>query len=206
MHGSRRESLIRVLVLSVLLALVGTATAAEEPDHEALRALKQLYEQAVSEGDPSLLKAHLDERFSGVMVTGEEVDSFEALEAYWQKIQQLMGEGGRYEVQVSPAGLSQIFGDYALASGVTDDRIVTGAGKEFRFSSRWTAICARDEAGQWRLLRVQGSIDPLGNPFVEARLRGAQVATGGAALAVGLLAGGIGGVLLGRRKRERAAT
>src|SRR5689334_7978173 len=87
--------------LSISLALVMIARADEEADHAALRSLVHEYESTIQKGDPSLLRPYPAEDFSGVMVTGEEVHNFESLDAYWNKIQALLGKVGKYSVKVN---------------------------------------------------------------------------------------------------------
>ncbi|MCY2930526.1 MAG: hypothetical protein NTV86_13710 [Planctomycetota bacterium] len=97
----------------------------QKADHEALRALVPLYEQAANEGKPSLLKPHLDPEFTGVMVTGDEVTGFSSLEDYWRKIRALIGADGKYTVKVNVAAPATIDGGLALARGTTSERVVT---------------------------------------------------------------------------------
>ena len=87
------------------------ASNSEEADHDALRALVPLYERAANEGKPELLKSYLDPDFSGVMVTGDEVDSFASLQGFWANIQKMIGKGGRYHVKVNVATRSILSGN-----------------------------------------------------------------------------------------------
>lgn len=181
--------------------------AETEADHEALRNLKALYERAAAENNPDLLKPHLHEKFSGVMVTGDEVKDFASLDAFWKDIQAQMGEGGKYSVTVKPAEKSLIMGDVALAWGTADELVITGSGREYKFSSSWTAVCVRDGAA-WKILRVQATMDPIGNPFVKAAVSGVGWLAG--------VGGGFGGLVIGacglaaiqalRKRRKPAGT
>ena len=197
---------IRFAVCAVLCTLGWAPARAQQPeatgpDHDALRSLKALYEKAVNENQLDLLSAQLDPTFSGVMVTGERVGSFAEMRAYWEKIRGLMGSGGRYTVAVKP-DVSVILGDVALAKGTTDDKVVTGAGKEYVFSTEWTALLKKQNA-QWKLLRVHGSMDSIGNPFVLSAIQSAGVFAGAIAGVVGIVVGYLLRALLGRR-RQRA--
>lgn len=177
----------------------------EEADHDALRALVPKYEQAANQGKPELLKPYLDPEFSGVMVTGEELDSFASLADYWAKMQKLIGEGGKYHVKVNVASRSILSGDLAVAHGTTSDEVVTSSGKEYRFEGRWTAVC-RKRDGQWKVLRIHGSMDPIFNPFVAATVSGSSVFAGVVAGIVGLMIGWFVHVLLSRRRKAAAGT
>lgn len=174
----------------------------EEADHEALRRLKDVYEQAVNGNQLDLLAPHLHPDFFGVMITNEHVRNVDEMRAYWQRIQALIGEGGRYTTTLNPER-SVILGDLALARGTSDDLVVTDEGQEYRFTSSWTVVCQR-QGGQWKVLRAQGTIDPVQNEFVRTFMRRAAVQAA--------LVGGLAGVALGwlvailfRRIRTRKA-
>lgn len=153
------------------------AAAGNEANHDAIRALVPAYEEAANQGKPELLKPYLDPEFSGVMITGDAVDSFASLEGYWAKIQKLMGEGGKYHVKVNVATRSVLSGDLAVARGTTDEEVTTGRGKQYRFPGQWTAVL-RKRDGQWKILRVQGSMDPISNPFVMAAVSRSSLFSG----------------------------
>lgn len=174
----------------------------EEADHEALRRLRHVYEQAVNEDQVDLLAPYLHSDFFGVMITNEHVRNLEEMRAYWQRIKALIGPGGRYTTTLNPER-SVILGDLALARGTTDDVVVTDDGDEYRFSTSWTVVCQR-EGGQWKVLRAQGTMDPVQNEFVRTFLRRAGLQ--------GALIGGLAGIAVGvlspilfRRFRRRSA-
>ena len=197
--------LLRALCVVLALAATGSAVRAqapanpqEEAEHQALRDLRAVYEQAIRENRVELLQPHLHPEFSGVMVTGRQVTSFDEVRQYWQDIRGLIGEGGRYTTTVKPEW-STIVGDVALARGTSDDVVVTGDGDEFRFQSFWTAVLQKHE-GRWKIRRMQGTMDPIGNPFVREF---AQRAVTRAALGAGLLGlfAGVAVMLFVRRRR-----
>jgi ketosteroid isomerase-like protein len=185
-----------------LLAGLGPAQADEAADHDALRKLRRVYEQAVAEDRVDLILPYLDPQFTGVMLTGEEVKGADGMRAYWKKIKDLMGPNGKYTVTVEPDDLSTLMGDIAIAKGTTADVVVTDRG-DYRFTSHWTAVCRRT-GGEWKILRVQGSMDPVGNPFVKKILTTSALSTGGGGAGLGLLGGAVLGFLFGRRKKAAA--
>jgi ketosteroid isomerase-like protein len=193
-----------ILAASSALCVASAASADEEADHEALRQLVREYEAAVQKGDPSLLQPHLAAGFTGVMITGEAVDSFESLDAYWERIQALLGDGGTYRVKVNVAELATIVGDVAFARGTTEDTAVTSDGKEYQFEGFWTAICTR-EADGWKILRVHGSMDAITNTFVKTALRTTATSTAIIGGIVGFAVGAILFWLVGRRRRSLPA-
>lgn len=178
---------------------VGRLSADDEADHEALRKLRGLYERAVAEDNVELLVPHLDPQFTAVMLTGELVVGADGMRAYWTKIKDLMGPGGKYTVTVEP-DLSTLLGDVALAKGTTNDVVVTNQG-DYRFRSQWTAVLRRVD-GQWKVLRIQGSMDPVGNPFVKKALATSAMWSGGGGVGLGSVAGLLVGLFLGRRGRK----
>jgi ketosteroid isomerase-like protein len=188
-------------LMACLWTLAFPSFADEAADHAALKALVAEYEEAVAKGDPAALEPHLAPGFSGVMITGEEVENFAALEAYWNKIQRLLGEGGKYTVKVNVAAPATIVADNAFAHGTTDDKAVTSDGNEYQWEGFWTAVCVRD-GDTWKILRVHGSMDSVTNTFVATAVK--RAAVGGAVVGgiVGLLIGAVAIWLLGRRRRS----
>lgn len=162
---------------------------AQSADRRALLKVKDLYEEAANNGNPSQLKPHLDPEFTGVMVTNEAVQSFTDVQAYWDKISAMLGAGGRYKTKINVDGHAVIDGELAIAHGTSEDVAITAGGKEYPFSSRWTAVCRRDAEGQWKILRVHGSIDPLNNVFISSADRMARFLIGATAAAVGAVSG-----------------
>ena len=189
--------------LATLIALLAAALPAQEPpaagpDHDALRALKTVYERAVSENRLELLEPHLDPEFTGVMLTGEIVRGIEDARRYWTKIRGLIGEGGRYTAALKPE-TSTILGDVALAKGTTEDVVITGGGTEYRFEAAWTAVC-RKSGGEWKLLRLQGTMDPIRNVFALAAVKASAYGAGAIAGPGGFILGIVIALIIKRRR------
>jgi hypothetical protein len=188
---------------TVVVALSWCAVAAPAlfaggaDDRAEVRALEDLYAQAISDGPLERLAPALDAEFHGVMLTGDAVAGLEDLKTYEQKLKALIGPSGRYRVTIatSPA---QILGDVAVSRGVTED-VIAVAGREYHLAGQWTAV-ARRRDGVWKLYRVHASTDPIGNPLVLDRLTAGRVAFGGALLVGGLIGGALIGVALARRR------
>jgi ketosteroid isomerase-like protein len=179
---------LTALVTSLALLQASDAAANEEADHAALRELVTVYENAIDKSDPDVLKPHLADDFTGVMVTGEEVASLESLDAYWAKIQGYLGDGGKYTVKVKVPEPATIIGDLAYAHGTTEDLAVTSDDKKYPFQGYWTAVCRRD-GDAWKIVRIHGSMDALTNTFVMTSLQRASTYSG--------VIGGVAGFLLG---------
>jgi ketosteroid isomerase-like protein len=204
MTNRRLASRVCLAVGSLLFA-TSAATADEAADHAALRQLVHDYEVAIQKGDPSLLQPYLAPGFTGVMVTGEEVNDYAALDAYWKKIQGLLGERGKYSVKVDIPEQATIAGDVAFAHGTTEDTAITSDGKEYKFTGFWTAICARQDDG-WKIVRIHGSMDAITNTFVVAALRAASTSAAIFGGVAGFVVGAILFWILGRRQCRAATT
>ena len=194
---------VAIAVTSTVLILGLSAPVlaeGEDADHEALRALKGIYETAVMENKLDRLEPHLHPQFTAVMLTGETVGGYAELTAYWSKMRELIGEGGTYSFELEP-DTSLIFGDIALSTGKSAETVVTDSGDSFRFDSGWTAVSQRTADG-WKLLRVQGTMDPITNEFVAKGVQAASMTFGGGGLALGLVLGVILRSLIGRKKAE----
>ncbi len=183
---------IFVLAFSSSLALADDAA-----EHAALRKIKAAYEDAVNSGNPSKIGPFLAKEATGVMVTGEPVAGLEGLESYWKKVQSLIGPGGSYQVKVN-VDKSDLYGDLAVSSGTTDDVVRLADGRELKFNSLWTTIC-RKENGDWKLIRMQATMDPVDNVFVSAKLKMAKISFGAGGFVLGALL--VLATFLARRRR-----
>lgn len=159
---------------------------ASEPDKEALRELRATYERAIAARDLESLKPHLAEDFTAVMVTAEEVKGFAGILDYWKKVEDFIGEGGTYTVEVD-ADDTLFEGNLAIAKGTAKERVLR-RGKPIEFTTLWTAV-ARKEGDAWKLVRLHAGIDPVGNPIIAVLQGYRQWFIGLAALVAGLLIG-----------------
>jgi ketosteroid isomerase-like protein len=191
-HFVRLAMLVGSLLASASLSasLINAAEQAEEPnhaDHEALRELRALFEKAASENQLDLLKPYLDQPFSVVTFTDREFTDFNVFKAQWQKTRDRLLAGGSYSVKLHPE-LSRLHGDVALCKGSSDNVLKTGAGREYKFNSNWTAVCRKVD-GKWKIVRAHSSLDPFGNPMVLAGATDAVIK--------GVAIAGICGLVLG---------
>jgi ketosteroid isomerase-like protein len=183
--------------LALLIALSLPALANED-DKNALRNLRTVYEQAIASRDLNALKPHLADEFTAVMITADEVKGFDGIQSYWKKVEDFLGKDGTYQVTIDPD--DTIFeGNIAIAKGRAKEYVVR-SGKTLDFTSQWTAV-ARKEGDAWKIIRIQASIDPVGNPIIAALQGYKQWLIGGAALLAGLILGR----LLPRRKSAPSA-
>jgi ketosteroid isomerase-like protein len=184
------NSLLAAVVIAVAtraaLAVEPPSTSpADEPVRAALRKLIPMYEQAVSSEDIDpekdnleTLRPYLSPDFSAVMVTSREVHSFDEMRKFWRDMKaNYIGKGGKYRVSVKPEP-SIVMGDVVVTRGTADETVVSDRGREFKYTSEWTAVFRRDPAakaddpaGQWRIVRLHASMDPVYNDFTALQSR-----------------------------------
>ena len=172
-----------IATLAIVCGFISVAHADDEAERNALRMIRTNYMEAVNSGNLAKLAPNLAKDVTGVMVTGEEVKGMDGLEAYWKKIQDLIGPGGSYHVVVN-ADKTDFFNDVAISRGNTEDTVRLPGGKELKFSSYWTAVCHKED-GVWKVFRMQAAMDPVDNVFVSLKEAKAK------------LTYGIGGVVIG---------
>lgn len=194
------------LLLSVVVAAIGmlhgfaaNARADDEADRAALRLIRTNYMEAVNSGDLAKIAPFLSKDVTGVMVTGQEVKGFDGLKDYWKQINQLIGPGGSYHVVLNVDKTDLYDGNLALSRGKTDDTLRLESGKELRFNSFWTAVC-RKEDGAWKVIRMEASMNPVDNAFVNLRLLRARMVAGACGFLVGFIL--VLGLLTLRRTRR----
>jgi Ketosteroid isomerase homolog len=178
-----------------------SSTAPDEGEHEALRRLKSGYEDAIRNNRIDAMAPYFHSDFHGVMITGRAVNSFADVQQYWRDIRGLIGEAGTYTTTVNPER-SVILGDLALARGTTDDVIKTNDGHEYRYTAFWTATLQK-EGGSWKIRTIQGTMDPVGNPFVREFGKRLVVRVSSAVGAASLILGALLGAVWQRRRAAR---
>jgi ketosteroid isomerase-like protein len=176
-----------------------TVRADDNADRNALRLIRTNYMDAANSGDLSKFKNDLSPDATGVMVTGAPVTSYDDLVAYWKSIQDLIGPGGTYHVAVN-TDKTDLFGDVAVSHGTTDETVHLANGTDFHFNSFWTAVCHK-ENGDWKVLRMQATLDPVHNVFVDYQIKKAELVYGVAGVAVGLAVSFLLRLLLGKGKK-----
>jgi len=159
----------------------------EEAEWVKIRALKPVYEDAVSSNQLEKLRPYIANNFHGVLVTGAEARSFDDLLKRNQEIRDLIGAGGSYKVKVTyePGTMS---GNLAEAHGTAQETVVTGSGKHFEYVFRWLANLIKED-GNWKLYRMQSTINPVDNVFVEDTVKYTRLFVGGGGLVIGALLG-----------------
>jgi ketosteroid isomerase-like protein len=197
---------LRPLFLLLALFTCGVPISAQEEehhqDHEALRELRRVYEQAANENNLDLLKPYLHKDFSVVMMSNREFSDFDSLKKQWQITRDEIVGDGTYEMRLEPE-LSTFLGDIAIAQGDSKNRVVTGSGEELYFDAKWTAVCVKEE-GKWKIFRGHGSLDPFRNEFVTSTVKGLVLKVTAGALIAGLVIGWLLRTWIGRKRPEAA--
>ena len=67
---------------------------ADEAEHEALRGLKAVFEEAVNKNQMELIRPYLDKDFSVVTFTDREFTDFDKFIAQWAKTREQILKGG----------------------------------------------------------------------------------------------------------------
>ncbi len=168
--------MLPVVIATVLCCLNSIARADVDADHTALRMIRTNYEDAANSGDLSKFKNDLSDQVTGVMVTGEPVTGYDGLVSYWKGIQDIIGPGGSYHVTVN-TDKTDLFGDVAVSRGTTDESVRLASGKQLDFSSYWTAVCHKENSN-WKVFRMQATLNPVHNVFVSLQLGKAKLTYG----------------------------
>ena len=164
-----RHLLISLLCCSTALAQTPATDDVHAADRAALRELGGRYEQAINSGDLRPLAPSVAPGASAVFATNDEVQGLDAMQKYFDSIKERLGKGSSYTVKLTP-DRTEFFGDIALAHGRSDETAKLGGGREYRFTTHWTAVLRKD-GGRWKAQRLHVSMDPLDNPAITARLQ-----------------------------------
>ncbi len=194
-----KTTLRRLFALTFLgLSVAHAAPPTEAALHDELRALKASYETALSSGDLKPLAPLLDAGSSGVTVDNQSFRTFAELQAIYDRFHaDFPGVVYRVKLDAQPTLLS---GDLAIAHGTAEEFVKTSAA-EFTYTSTWTAVLRRTDAG-WKLVRSQVTMDPFRNSIVTFLQKKSLLTYS----LTSLVAGVIIGLLLGAVFRRRSAT
>jgi ketosteroid isomerase-like protein len=162
------------IAISTLICLSSLPMKAdEEADRAGLRKMRMDYEEAVNTGDLLKIKNSLSPNITGIMLTGKPFEGYQGIVSYWKEVQALIGVGGIYHVTIK-SDKTDFYGDVSVSHGTTEEIIRLSTGRQLRFAALWTAICHK-EAGLWKVIRIQATMDPVDNVFVALQLKKAKL-------------------------------
>lgn len=188
MHTSMKT--LAVSLFALLAASRMFAEEARHEDHEALRHIRDTFQEAAASDELDRMKPYLATNFSIVTFTDREFLDFEAFKAQWHKTREAMlGAGGSYKVQLNPE-YSVLLGDLALCRGNSSNVMVTAKGDTFTFGAHWSVVCQKVD-GQWKIVRGHNSLDPFHNPMLKHAVKGLVLKSAAGAFAAGLLLGAL---------------
>ncbi|MEO5959236.1 MAG: nuclear transport factor 2 family protein [Opitutaceae bacterium] len=188
-----RKSLLLLCGLLAWNATLLNLSAAEDPAHNQLRALRTEVIEAIAKGDIDAVLRHVHPTVVITWQNAEVCRGPQGLREFFNRMGKDAFKG--YKVPPTPDDLTILHGG---DTGVSFGQVVANyklLGKDFEFKSRWTATLVK-ENDRWLLASYHVSMNALDNPILNAAKNGLYWAAGVAAIA-GLLIG----LLLGKRKR-----
>lgn len=171
--------------LLMILLTLGSATAAEDPAHEELRALRLTLIEAVNKGDIDSVLKHVHPDAVITWQNSEVCRGQKGLKEFFEKMGKDSFKG--YKVPPTPDELT-IFhgGDTGVSFGETVAEYHL-LGKSYELKSRWTATLVKQD-GKWLLAAYHISMNVLDNAILTAAKSGLYLAAG-IALVIGILLG-----------------
>jgi hypothetical protein len=193
-----------LVVISVFIWLTPVSSLAEEfrkADHDALKGLLKVTQQAFNTENFALLQAHIaKDSFTVVTIDGNKFESLEAFRTYWNDILK-KNKTGLERIEVNPIadGPTEFLADnVGICHGTSSDKYYFTSGDVKTMPERWTAVLLK-ESGVWKVSRIIFSANVLDNPVLTGTKDAMQKFIIWAALA-GLVIGAFGMWLLRRKK------
>lgn len=191
-----RKYLVLLCVLTISV-LPGLRAATEDPAHNELRALRTQVIDAITKGDIDAVIANVHPNVVVTWQNSEVCRGAAGLRDFFNRMGKQTFKG--YKVPPTPDELTILYGG---DTGVSFGKVVgqyTLFGKEFEFTSRWTATLVK-ENGHWLLASYHVSLNALDNPLINSAKR--SLVWG---IVIAGIAGLLTGVILARRKKVSAA-
>ena len=196
-------------LLFLALILLGGLTVAvhaeqDHADHEELRAMLQGATTAINEERFADVSKFFQPQLRVTTVNQEVIIKPEGLEPYFRS---WVGEGQyvkSMKMTMEADELTEFHGEGASRFGICRGKGVEEYslkdGRHLVLDTRWTATVTKDSQGKWKILALHLGTNFYDNPIV-AQFQAAATKLGVGGLIAGLLAGGILGYLLGRRRK-----
>ena len=192
-----------ILCVALLLAL--PIYAAEEPDHEIhqeLRGILSTVQTAINDAKFDDMLPVISQQIRATTINQEVIASRDEVTGYFNR---WFGPGGylkKLHMTLHPDALTELSADksWGLVRGSGVETYTLADGRVFDMLTRWTAVMQKDPDGKWRLRSIHIGTNFLDNPILAAA-KGALPKVGLAAGGAGILAGGLLGFFIGRRKK-----
>jgi len=175
-------------------------SAAEEAEHQALRAMRDSFVACYNQGDIEGMLALLDEQVSFTALNGEVCLGHAGVRSYHEK----MRGGTNPRVKSSSVDaveadrLTVFYGqDFGVSTGWADTSYKLADGLVFSCRVRWSNSMVKRE-GKWVIASFHTSSDIFDNPILDMSKKAARY-TAAATAAVGLAVGAALGWFLRRR-------
>jgi len=189
----RRILLVVLCMFFWLTPVVSWAEVVRQADHEALKGLLKITQQAFNTANFDLMKAHIaKDSFTVVTIDGNKFVSLDAFRNYWNDILK-KNKTGLHRIEVNPvadAPTEFLAENVGICHGTSNDKYYFTTGDARTMPERWTAIVLK-EGGNWKVSRIIFSANILDNPVLTGTKEAMQNFVMWAAL-VGLVIGALG--------------
>jgi len=165
----KMKKLLFVLLMLLSVDLSAATNTGTEADHEQLRQLLKIAQQAVNSDQPELLDAYLHPDYLITVMNQEIVSNKKPLKQLfyeWFKKPDAILKSMRTEPEASI--ITNIYGGrFGVCYGTSVDTYELADGRKFKFASKWTATVIK-EGEQWKLLTLHVGVDPINNPLIDS--------------------------------------
>jgi ketosteroid isomerase-like protein len=177
----------------LLFFTTGLVSAAEDPAHEELRALRTEIIAAVTKGDIDKVIKHVHPDVVVTWQNSEVCHGALGLKEFFERMGKKSFKG--YKVPPTPDALTLLYGgDTGISYGETIAEYQL-LGRNYEIKSRWTATLVKVD-GKWLLAAYHISMNALDNPLLNAAKNALYTA---AAIAL------VAGFFIGKIFRKRRA-
>jgi len=191
--------------LCAALLIAWPSYAMEEPDHEIheeLRAVLTTVQTAINEAKFADMLPVISQDIRATTINQEVISNRDEVTGYFNR---WFGPGGylkKLHMTLHPDALTELSADksWGLVRGSGMETYTLADDRVFDMVTRWTAVMQKDPDGKWRLRSIHIGTNFLDNPILtaaKAALPKVGIGAGGA----GILAGGLLGFFIGRRKK-----
>ena len=187
------------LLIAAFISLpILMTSAAEDPAHNELRALRDGLLAAMNKGD---IEAQVAFLHTNVVVTWHNAEVSRAHDGVRKYFDRMLNGPNKvvekFGAEVTVDELSILYGgDTGIAFGSAREHFTLTGGRQFDFTGRWSATLVKD-GGKWLIANLHTSDNIFDNPLLNAAKKMLLWIGIGA-----IIAGLVIGLLLGRRGRR----